>query len=1503
MNLGRTVFIWLTLLMVVAFLKLEAQDTNALSKNSEVFFKQISTILLNTPSKVNRERSQETLDRLYPTWSAGRFNKQEKGAVRGLIETMRGLKLRAYPYLSRYIFSLTLLSESTQTPKSIIGWHLYAKKLVKMKNKKKFLDFLDFTNSLLEDNSLYHTRSISWKFMQEKYRFVIDTAFLVSFEQLSLVCASKKDSSTITQTRGVFDYDHKLWKGEGGSVTWSRFGEDYNDKIYADLQDYTIQIEKTTFTADSAILHYKRFFSHPVLGKFTEKVMSSPPSARSSYPRFESYRSDFELRNIYPDISFIGGFYLNGLRLFGTGDEDHDAVVELYRNNKLAGRLKSNLFLLQDNKLESRKSQVVFYLENDSLYHPGLSVKFLADSKKLELFNDNAGQGIIPFFDSYHQLDIYAPALFWNLDSLKMNFRSLKGVSKKSVALFVSSNYFSNREFYQIQGIDEINPMYVIRNYLKSYNDRVIQLDALAAYMKKSPDQVSALLINLSDKGFLVYNSREQKAIVKDRFYDFLAAKAGKADYDVIRLESISPSNRPNATLNLQSLQLDVFDVPEVFVSDSQKVYIYPYDKKVSFRKNRDFTFDGKVNMGLFDFYSRNSIFVYDSFMIKMNDIDTLAFHVYATDSLGRIDSIIRVKNVITDLNGTIYIDMPFNKSGLKKFYEFPKFITNELSYVYFNSPYIQDSTLYPDKFYFKTEPFELDSILQYSTQGIKFNGTLTSAGIFPPIREPLVVRPDYSLGFEYKTSTDGYPIYGGKGTFTSLISLDNNGFSGSGKLDYLTSSSYSDHFVFYPDSLTTDSGYRFKILESPDKYDIPYAYGDSVNIRWNVADTNLMMVHTPRQDSFDIYHAARLTGLLTLTPQRMGGKGSFYFEKSEIVSGDFDFKYSELTADSADFFLRKDYDTLVFRSNGYFAKIDFANQNGEFKHLYNNSYVEFPYNKFRSTLDEVDWEMKQDKIFLRSNLSGNYQSLDTLNDLQLINYRLSGPEFVSIEDDPDSVLRFFAGEASYDLNSFTIDVDSVKLIKVGDAAIFPNNGYVKILRDGGIYTLHNATIIADTLHKYHRIYDADINIISRHWYYAKGYTDYIDRLGTAQPVYFYRILVNNRGVTSGYAELQESDVFFLSPEYYYTGQINLEADKKFLNFFGGYRINEDCVGQEDKWVSFVQYIDPDNIYFKINENTLDTKQQPAKFGLALSHEKEKFYPLVMQSPESPGDEVLINATGIIRFDTVNMAYKVGQRLPEGVTIGDSNFVELKTRRCILDGYGTFNLGLGFKMFKLIAAGRFSHLIVPDSTYLKTALLMDFYFDDIALNMMIDSLRLVNSYKNMSGEGYLPVLITQMMGIKKSQRLVVEMSLYGQMKKMPDVLKNTFLFSDVRMKWDSESHSFVSQGPIGISQIAGVPVNKYVLGYVQIKKSRSSPEVSFYLQLNNKQWYYFSFQNGILQVWSSDNVFNDYISGLKSNKRILNETSTEMYYEFVTTSRRKVVDFMREMETIEKRIR
>ena len=49
---------------------------------------------------------------------------------------------------------------------------------------------------------------------------------------------------------------------------------------------------------------------------------------------------------------------------------------------------------------------------------------------------------------------------------------------------------------------------------------------------------------------------------------------------------------------------------------------------------------------------------------------------------------------------------------------------------------------------------------------------------------------------------------------------------------------------------------------------------------------------------------------------------------------------------------------------------------------------------------------------------------------------------------------------------------------------------------------------------------------------------------------------------------------------------------------------------------------------------------------------------------------------------------------------------------------------------------------------------------------------------------------------------------------------------------------------------------------------------------------------------SSDNAFNMYIEELKPEKRILNPDSDDDYFEFVISTKRKSIEFLREMEKI-----
>jgi hypothetical protein len=1481
-----------TLLIINAH-NVYSQEIDSLSSNSEIFYEQISEILLSTESKTYKKKSEVLLARFHERWSIGRFNKQEKAEVRNLIEKMRTKKMRTYPYLYNYIYSLTLLAESQQLPKSFIAWHSYGLQLLDNKKSKPFDSFLAFTNDLLENERFHRKNSLSWYQRNSRFNFVADSNLLVVFKKGTLVCATKKDSSVIIKTSGVYNYEQKTWAGESGVLEWSRFGEENAKEIYANFNNYSIDVNYPNFTIDSAVLHYNRFFSNPIIGQIDERVKSSPPTKKTSFPRFNAYFDEFELYNIYKDVSFFGGAQLEGLILYGVGTSKSKAILKLTKSDSLFAIVRAEKFKLETDAIISSNAEFVFYFNKDSLYHPSLSIKYTNKNNQFVLFTDKNTSGMIPFFDSYHELDIYVQALFWKMGSPELIFRRIRNVKNRNLARFVSTNYFSQNDFYRLQGIDDIHPLYIIQNYMNIYSDTEIKLNALAQYMEKPTDQVSAMLIDLSNKGFLVYNSRKGVAIIKDRLRYFLDAKSGKIDYDVIELTSNVASNA-NAIINLNTLDLVVRGVPNVSISDSQEVYIFPYDKTISFKKNRDFTFDGHIHMGLLDFYSRNSTFVYDSFMLKMNYVDSLAFQVRYDDILMLKDSLIQVKNVIEDMVGTIYIDKPFNKSGLRNYAEFPTFVSDDVSYVYYNRKSIQDSTLLADSFYYSVDPFVFDSISTFSTEGLSFEGSLTSAGIFSTIKEPLVINPDYSFGFTHTTPDAGYDLYDGLGKFSSVISLSNNGFKGNGNLEYLSSYSSSNEYIFYPDSLigTTND---FTVMNSPDKYDFPSAQGDTVNVQWLV-DTNVMTLVSDA-GPFIVYDNSWLTGNLYLNPNYMRGEGSFVFDQSEIVSNNIIFNYNNLTADTADFFLKNNLnDSLVFDAREYFAKIDFEKQMGWFNNIHENSFMEFPFNNFISTLDEVEWIMNDDKLLLNSNLEDDYKGLDTLNQLELIDYNVYGPEFISIKKEQDS-LRFFAGNAVYNLIDYTIDVEKVKLIKVADAAIFPDGEYVKILRDAQIETLSNALIIADTINTYHSIYDADINIFGKNQFTATGWIDYEDRNGMKQPIYLSSISANTKGETAGFGQTIDNEIFFLSPQYYFRGEISMLGSRKNLRFSGGYKLNEDCVANIDNWVSYSQILDPNKIFFDVDSNTVDANGKPAYYGLAYSDDTRLFYPLILEPLANSADKLLVNATGKMIFDTVNNAFSVGSanRFTNGNL--QQNFVTLDNTRCIFKGDGNINLGLDLNMITLKSSGYFEHIIINDSTYVNTALLLDFYFDDKAINMMTDSLRLSNAEGGNMSEGLFPMFLRKNLEFNIAEKSITELALYGEIKKMPDQLNHQIIFSELNLYWDQFTRSYKSKGKIGIGYLAGEVVNKYVEGWVQIEKGRTGSSISIYLQPTKNSWYFFNYKNGIMQVLSSDNAFNQRIETIKPEKRILNPESDTEYYEYVTSTRRKSVDFLRKMRS------
>ncbi len=69
-------------------------------------------------------------------------------------------------------------------------------------------------------------------------------------------------------------------------------------------------------------------------------------------------------------------------------------------------------------------------------------------------------------------------------------------------------------------------------------------------------------------------------------------------------------------------------------------------------------------------------------------------------------------------------------------------------SFIYFDSPNIQNGVYDRNSFYFQLEAFTIDSLDNFRPEAIAPHGTFTSAGILPPLEMQMTLREDNSLGF-----------------------------------------------------------------------------------------------------------------------------------------------------------------------------------------------------------------------------------------------------------------------------------------------------------------------------------------------------------------------------------------------------------------------------------------------------------------------------------------------------------------------------------------------------------------------------------------------------------------------------------------------------------------------------------------------------------------------------------------------------------------------------------
>jgi hypothetical protein len=123
-------------------------------------------------------------------------------------------------------------------------------------------------------------------------------------------------------------------------------------------------------------------------------------------------------------------------------------------------------------------------------------------------------------------------------------------------------------------------------------------------------------------------------------------------------------------------------------------------------------------------------------------------------------------------------------------------------------------------------------------------------------------------------------------------------------------------------------------------------------------------------------------------------------------------------------------------------------------------------------------------------------------------------------------------------------------------------------------------------------------------------------------------------------------------------------------------------------------------------------------------------------------------------------------------------------------------LGLRLPNVDFATYGGFEYRIIPDSLYLDISMTLRFPIDDKLVNMMADSLSAANLPGANLNQGNFLIAVSKIMSSVDADRLNNEIALYGSPRRLPDALMNTLFFSNIRLKWNPNTRSFVSIGTL-----------------------------------------------------------------------------------------------------------
>lgn len=1429
-------------------------------------------------SNLSDEQTNEVL-KFNTLWNSDSFRPAEMESFIKSANSYLASNARPVPHILNYLGLLSGFIENDLERRHLPVWQNAFEEIVEWDDMTltTINNFLTSTRNLIESGKLFSSSSISWQASSSDFRIEFTDSLRVIFGDINLMAFNHIDTLTIYNTSGELNLLSHLWFGKGGRVTWERAGLDPN-VTFGLLDRYTIDLSRPEYIADSVMFTYGQYFNTPLKGRLTDRIMSTKNTSSASYPRFTSYLQELNIDRIFADVDYEGGLSMEGAKLIGSGGEQGNARLFFYRQGERWLTAESSHFVFRPQGTSSASASILFFIENDSIFHPDMQINYVDNTRELSV---NQNQKVISqssWYNQYHQVDMSFAQLLWKVDDPEMRL-TMPRASSIGNANFESLSFFDRNQYHSLQGMDAGHPLLFLRNFADKNNINEFDAEEYSKFLRRPPHQVKRQLLELTLHGFIFYDPDTDIIRLRERLYHYLQANIRRIDYDIINFASTTNTPEENAIIDLSTNDMKVNGIPRVFISSTQNVNIFALNNTVTLKRNRNFLFEGNINAGNLSFFGTNFAFDYDDFTINLQQVDSISLRAQLeeTDAYGQA-RLTQVRNLIRNVTGELYIDKPDNKSGRVDYPEYPKFSSTEMSYVFYEEAHIQKGVYKSANFYYELDPFLMDSLNTFRNEELRFGGRLVSAEIFPNIEETLVLQKDFSLGINHKVPENGLPAYGGRGIWFSDISLSNEGLRGNGRLEYLTSVFYSEDFVFLPDSANAKVN-EFRVKRQDAGVEFPEVISKNNIVQWLPYDDLLDII--PTDIPFTLYgNRAELDGKLQLRSTGLEGSGVISLNNADITSQNHILKSESFTADTSNIKLKlPDRELAALVAGNLSAHVDLNSGEGSFVINQGAGKVTIPETSYVTDPESFYWNLNQETVRF---VSDNH---DTESGLK-------GARYIATDREQDS-LSFFSPDAELDYNNNILRAEMVEYIEVADALIYPAEGAISAGDRGRLFPLEDTRILANRHNSYHEIYNASLEIKGKNSYSGSGSYDYVDQLNEITTINFDTLFADNNKETTASGRIAEGDNFKLSDMFSFAGNASLKASRRYLEFSGGTGISHNCHGLISDTLAFESIIDPMDILIPVPGQSLSTNHDRIYSGIAVATDSVHIYPSFLSKRKNWADQMVLSANGFMKYDSLAGEYMIASldKLRDNDKTG--SIVRFNPSECIIQGEGKLELGVDLGQLRLLAAGKAINRVNENETSIDGVISLDFFMSEDAMEIIKQQVDSLSGQPSDSTGYYNERGLAEMLGPERAASYRQQSETERRQQQLPEELNKTFVLSDVKMKWNKESRSYRSHGKLGIAYIDGVKIDKKFTGYLEITKRRSGDYLDFYIEFDSDNWYYFGYTRGVMQTYSSNNVYVGIIDDLAMRHRRMRVSDRETRYVYMLASDTKINQFFR----------